>query len=295
MLLEHKNIVVGSDLRAMLFAFVNRYPIFYTDPRIPHRFNFLDLNFNIDFLHIDNSIRICKSFESDFEFGEREVLLWEKLNFLLSMEGLVPLSNMCDTIRYNDNTLVCSSEYSKLCEIKFDKCYYFGDNKTYKLVTKRRIRNARYRVMDRISFHRGGKHPIDYVETSDNFVRKVWFYPSDRICGNTGVKDACVFSVLTDEQLNHSDYTQTMTAFKLVDLMKKNGLRGKLNGYTKSGTPRYYNFRTGHIDRQVFLIDTPDWEETSSVKKVNFAIGELINTARNMDLSNYTYLNEYQL
>jgi hypothetical protein len=292
MLFEYENIVIGSDTRALLYAFINEYPVFYTEPRVPHRFDFLDLNLNTDFLHIDNSPKLRKSFNSDFEFGERELLLWEKLNFLLSVEGLAPLSNLCETIRYDGEKLVCSSEYSKLCEIKFDKCYYFGDNKTYRLVTERKLKNERYRTFDRLGFHKGGKHAIDYAETDDDFVRKVWFYSSDRICGNTGVKDACVLSILTAEQLRDPSYTPTMSAFKLIHLLKQNGMRGKFHEYTKNGTPRYYNFRTSNIDRQVFLMDRPEWDETNNVKKVNQSIEELIVAASEKELSRYRYLNE---
>lgn len=287
---EYESIVVGSDLRALLFAFSNKLPVVFTTAQKPHDFEFLDVSCDTSFLHLDNVLQSRKSFSENFNFGEREILLWERLYFLLSMEGLVPLSSLCDTIRHTNNSLVCSSEYNKLCEIVFDKCYYFGDNRTYKLITARKKQNARYKVFDRIGFNTGGKHHIDYLESNDDFVSKVWFYSSDRICGNTGVKDACALSILTDEQLNSSSFTQTMTNFKLLDLLKRNGLKGRIYGYNKHGESLHRSFKTHSIKRDKVLIDTPEWDETAIVKKIDLSTSELINLASESDLSIYRYL-----
>lgn len=295
MFFEYENVVIGSDLNALLFAFINKHPILYTEPKIPHEFEFLDFKCDMSFLKIDNSGTTFKTINEDIRFGVRKILLWEKLNFLLSFEGLCPLSNICDNIRYDGSNLTCSSEYSKLCEIKFDKCYYFGDNKTYKLVTERKSKNERYKVFDRVGFHSGGKHALEYAQTSDDFVGQVWFYSSDRIHGDTGVKDACALSTLTFDQLSDNSFTQTMSAFKVCDILKKNGIRGKICGYNKDGTTRHRSYRTSNIDRQVFLIDTPDWDETDNIKKNDTTIEELVEIANNMDLSHYKYINGRKL
>ena len=62
MILEYPNIVVGSDLRAMLFAFMNGYPIFFTEARKPHEFESLNLTHDLSFLDIDNESNVYKSF-----------------------------------------------------------------------------------------------------------------------------------------------------------------------------------------------------------------------------------------
>ena len=54
---------------------------------------------------------------------------------------------------------------------------------------------------------------------------------------------------LTESQLRDFDYSETMTRFKVLKVMKDNGMRGKLSGYTKKGTPRHYDFRTTSIRR----------------------------------------------
>ena len=58
-------------------------------------------------------------------------------------------------------------------------------------------------------------------------------YGSDRIDGNTPVRDACAVSNLDKQQLVNFDFSQTMAKFKTIQTMKDNGMRGKFNGYTK--------------------------------------------------------------
>ncbi len=288
---ESENIVIGSSINALLYGLITHYPVYYAECRKPHQFEFLNASDNLSLFSIESNSKIYKSFNDDFAFGVSKLLLWEKLYFLLSMEGLLPLSNLCHSIRYDGETLTCSTEYSKLCEIKFDKCYYFGDNRTYKLVKEKEGRNARYKVYDRIAFKIGGKHHIDYFETGDDFVSEVWFYSSDRIFGDTGVKDACVLSILTDDELADSSYTETISRFKMLSIMKENGMRGKPNGYTAKGTPRYYDFKTFGLQRQKIKLDNPDWLESTNIKKINLSTSELIDIVNNTELLEYDYLN----
>tara|TARA_B100000989_G_scaffold2418_2_gene1626 strand:+ start:13167 stop:14033 length:867 start_codon:yes stop_codon:yes gene_type:complete len=285
---EYSSVVIGSDLKSFLFAFVNDYPILFTEQNKPHQFDFF-----VDY-HNDNSNKFI-SFDKIYKFGKQKIYMWERLYFLLSMRGLLPLSDMCDTIRYDGKKLICSTEYSKLCEIKFNNCFYGGDNKTYKLINLKEPRNVRYKVYDKIAFTSGGKHDIDYFETDDDFVNKVWFFSSDRICGNTGVKDAYVLSTLTHEQLNSPSYTNTMARFKLLSIMKENGMRGKQNGFTKNGTPRHYNFKVHNIERKIISLNLPLWSENETVKRINDSIPDLLEQVSPDIVANYEYLDGNKL
>jgi hypothetical protein len=161
---------------------------------------------------------------------------------------------LCHSIRYDGDRLVCSNEYSKICEIKFDTCHYFGDENAKGFIREKKLDDDNYLCYDYIAFNSGGKHEIDFIDTNDNFVSKVWFYGSDRIDGNTPIRDACAVSKLTESQLLDFDYSETMARFKVLKIMKDNGMRGKLSGYTKKGTPRHYDFRTTSIRRETSRI-----------------------------------------
>ena len=249
-LLKYENIVIGSSLTALLFALKNDYPVFFAEERRPFRFDYLEPQTNLAFLKIPG--RPTKSLTTLGEeklIGAPKELLWERLLFLMSLRGRVPLSNLSHSIRYDGDRVVCSNKYGKIMEFLFDNCYYFGDDNSTGFIEKTNLDEEAYLCYDYIAFNSGGKHEIDLIHTNDDFVSEIWFYSSDRIDGNTPVRDACAVSKLTESQLQDFDYSETMARFKVLKIMKDNGMRGKQNGYTEKGTPRHYDFRTSSIRR----------------------------------------------
>jgi len=248
-LIEYDKIVVGSSLRAVLYAFNNNYPIFFAEERRPFRFDYLDPDIDLSCLKIPTCNKSLTTFGPEKKIGTTKELLWERLLFLMSLGGNVPLSNLCHSIRYADETIVCSNEYSKIAEIKFNQCFYFDDAAAKGFTKEKSLADKKYMCYDYIAFHRGGKHDIDYLATKDDFVSEIWFYSSDRIDGNTPVKDACAISILTEEELADFNFSETMARFKTISDMEKRGMKGVFNGYSSSGRPKYYKFKTSIIER----------------------------------------------
>jgi hypothetical protein len=246
---KHDAIVIGSNLTALLYAFNNKLPIFFSHPRRPFRFDYLPIDTQLECVGLSNETRLLHTHSGNIKVGPSWPELWDRLLFILSLNGQAPLSLLCDLLRYNGKILVCSNEYSKIAEIEFDKAYYFGDDNCTGLVEKE-VADTSYICYDWIAFNRGGKHEIDLIETLDDFVKQIWFYPSDRIDGNTHVKDACIVSHLTDSTMDEFDYSQTMARFKMIHEMEERGMRGMFNGYSPTGTPKYYKFRTTIIGRE---------------------------------------------
>jgi hypothetical protein len=246
---EYENIVVGSSLTAALFAFKNGYPMVFTEADRPFRFDFLEPNNIYENLKIPATSKEINTFSGVKQVGVPKEILWERLMFLLSMDSKIPLSNLCNSIRNIDGTIGCFNEYSKIAELKYVNCFYFGDNNANGFVSKKDLAEKQFLCYDWIAFNRGGKHEIDYIETDDEFVKQIWFYPSDRIDGNTAVKDACAVSVLSESDMLDFNYSETMARFKLVHEMEARGMKGKFNGYGPNGKPKYYKFRTTSIAR----------------------------------------------
>ncbi len=242
--------MIGSCLNALMYAFINRYPIFFTNAQRPFRFGYLDPAIDLsDFKFSNWPPKSLTTFKGKRDVGLPKEFLWERLLFLMSLDGLVPLSNLCHGIRHDGNSVVCSDEYSKIMEFRFGNCFYFADDNSKGFIEKTNLDEERYICYDYIAFNSGGKHEIDYIHTDDDFVSEIWFYSSDRIDGNTPIRDACAVSKLNKQQLIDFDFSQTMAKFKTIQVMKDNGMRGKFNGYTKKGTPRHYDFRTTSIRR----------------------------------------------
>ena len=103
--------------------------------------------------------------------------------------------------------------------------------------------------------------------TGDDFVSEIWFYSSDRIDGNTPVRDACAVSKLTAKQLLDFDYSETMARFKVIHEMEKRGMKGPFaHGYTKSGKPKHYKFRTTSIGRKTHKRRDAEEPQAENVK-----------------------------
>ena len=283
----HENVVIGADLRSLIFAYVNDYKLVFTEPRPPARFDYFHPTIELDFIGIPPINQILKTPDGFKEVGIPKILLWERLIFLLSLRGDLPLSNMCDKIRYNGEKIVCTNEYSKIYEFGFDTCHYFGDSYTFGLVDFVEKPQPSYLCYDYIAFHKGGKHEIDYISTGDDFVGEIWFYSSDRIDGNTGVKDACVVSSLTPEQFGDPDFSETIARFKMEKILDDHGIKGPLNGYTPNGRPKHYRIKTSHIRRERYNLNSPKWRETWNVKRNSQSLEDLLEELKQAGLRNF--------
>ena len=248
-----------------MFAFNNELPIFFSEIRRPFRFDYFDPSLDLSAARLKNSQKNLRTFEGDKVAGMQKAFLWERLLFLLSLEGKAPLSTLCTSLRCSRKSLVCSNDYAKIAEVNYNECYYFGDGNCTGIRSTETLANPTYVCYDWIAFHRGGKHETDLIETEDDFVNQIWFYPSDRIDGTTKVKDACVVSRLTDEQLSDFDYSETMARFKALAEMESRGMKGKFNGYSPNGRPKHYKFRTSHLYREKRNEFNPTWIEENGI------------------------------
>ena len=241
MIFEHQEIVVGSSLDAVLFAYSNEYPLFFESPAPPFRFDYLNPGIDLSCLKIPRAAESLTTFGSEKKIGLGKELLWERLLFIMSLVGHLPLSDLCNSIRHDESKITCFNEYSKIAEVSYEKMYNFKqDDKNNKLLCR-----------DWIAFNSGGKHDIDLIETSDDFVNQIWFYQSDRICGNTKVKDACAVSVVDKELVDDFEFSQTMARFKVVKEMKDRGMKGLLSSYGPNGNPKHYDFKTSIMSRSI--------------------------------------------
>jgi len=248
---DYDNVVIGSSFDAVLYAFVNNYPILHTEYNIPFRFDFLDHDLDLSCLRLDNKPNVVKTTCDTVVVGMPKVLLWERMLFLLSLNSKAPLSNLCNSIRRSNNKIICSNEYAKIAEINFNQCHYFYDKGAAGFASEKILDSDKHICYDWISLNRGGKQEIDLIETNDDFAKEMWFYPSDRIDGNTSIKDVCVVSLLTSAQVDDFNYSQTMARFKLIHEMENRGMKGPSNGYGPNGKLKYYKIRATSSNRSI--------------------------------------------
>ena len=83
-ILSYDKIVIGSSLEALMFAFNNQLPVFFTEPERPFRFDFLDPSLDLSKLKLANTERILRTLDGEIKVGLPKEILWERLIFMLS-------------------------------------------------------------------------------------------------------------------------------------------------------------------------------------------------------------------
>ena len=104
----------------------------------------------------------------------------------------------------------------------------------------------------------------------------------------TNLDRSCI--ELTESQLRDFDYSETMARFKVLKIMKDNGMRGKLSGYTKKGTPRHYDFRTTSIRRETHRIRAGLGTKSSSVQIKTDSEASLLRILQDADCASDRFL-----
>ena len=261
---HYDEIVVGSSLRALLFAASKGIPVFFSRPEKPHQFEHFSPSVDLSSWGLHNKPQLWKTPAGDYETGQSKIALWEHLLFVLGLQGLVPFSDFCYSLRLDDNTLTGYTEYAKLRTVEFGKCYYFDEHATYNLLPCENTPKT-YNVYDRFAFIRGGKHHFDLIQDEEPFCNKIWFYSTPRVDGKTAIKDACVLSILTEDQIDDFDFSETIVRLTALQKMKDLGLRGPKNGRQADGSQRYRSFKAQALDRTKLLASPPLWLERDSV------------------------------
>ena len=290
----YEQIVVGSSLRAVLFAALNDFPVFFTKPEKPFEFDYFDPSIDLSSWGLHNELQLWTTPNGEKKTGQNKIALWEHVFFVLGLKGLTPFSDFCSSLRIDDNTLTGYSEYAKLRSVDFGVCHYFDDHATYNLLPSENTPKT-YNVYDRFAFIRGGKHHLDLIEDKDHFCNKIWFYPSPRLDGETLIKDACVLSILSDDQIDDFDFSETLVRLTTLQKMKDLGLRGPKNGKQADGSQRYRSFKAQAINRTKFLISPPLWIETDTIKVPQIAEADLVKDLGRIAENNKRILNSIWL
>ena len=101
-----------------------------------------------------------------------------------------------------------------------------------------------YRVVDWFNVLSGMKHGHSRIITpSQDFVREIVFYPSERIDGAKAreLKDLCAISYLQEDELDVFEKSPTYAKFAILGAMEDLGIRGTKNGIcSKTGNQKHY-------------------------------------------------------
>lgn len=203
--LYYDQLVIGSDLSALAFSYVNNCHLIYTSLNKPYRFNK----------------------ENNWEL---QTTLWNDLAFVASQASLLPFSNNVSSIRIEDEkTLKVFTKNNLVTKINFNKLYISDDSKIEGLPIVTGKTSNQCWVVDYFNVECGCEHEIPYLLTQEEFVKKIYFYFSPRHI--IPKRDAAAVSTIREEVLQEFDYSQTAAKIKVTKLMKEAGIKGRMNGF----------------------------------------------------------------
>ena len=114
---------------------------------------------------------------------------------------------------------------------------------------------------------------------------KFFFIPSDRLDGNSDLKDAVSISYLTEAQLDEFDYSDISARFKTLYMMKQAGIRGTRNGRDMRDKTKfkYYAVKIENRLREKELLTHPVYESTDTIKFNNDSFDDIIKKHKLLD------------
>tara|TARA_R100000008_G_C3543393_1_gene146129 strand:- start:239 stop:907 length:669 start_codon:yes stop_codon:yes gene_type:complete len=190
----------------------------------------------------------------------------------MSTAGQIPFANKISSIRIKEEEkeLKVFTHNSRSIIIHCNRIIIFDDTNVNALPTPFQVPTDKdkRKVLDWISVRSGMVHDYDMFHMESSFVNKVYFYPSDRIDGTHDKKDLAVVSYLTKAELNEIEYSDLFVRYKVADLMKNAGIRGRRNGRDSKNPDKYkyYAIKLETHKREVDLEQRALYNDTEFIK-----------------------------
>jgi len=202
--LHYDKLVIGADLSALSFAYINKIPILYIRKLIPHEYCIL-------------------------ENTEKRIDLYGKLFFLLSIANYNPFADLLQTIRIEDHkTLKLITKNNLIIKVTFNSLIISDDYEVSGLPPVKETTTKDSCVVDWFNIACGAVHDIDQISTNDDLARTIKFYISKRcLYKNKTKKDCLTISKINSDLVDSFDYSPLIVSFKTKKEMKEKGLRGK--------------------------------------------------------------------
>ena len=251
-----QSLVIGGSLNALIYSYKMGLPVLFVRPDAPSRFDYLP----------DETLS-----------GITQRQAWEALMFILNLSGLLLYPNMVSRLKVEDDRLIVKTDRN-MVTIEFDNLVIFDDfalDGLPKLASETKGKN---RVVDWINVRSSGRHDINFLYDDSDFVSEIIFYPSDR-SDNKNHRDLVAISHLTDDEVLNFDNSSTMVKFKVLEMMKKAGIKGKRNGLDSRDKSKYkyYAIKLEPAKRIVRNLSKRTYEHDDRFLFIEDDLGEILN------------------
>lgn len=205
------------------------------------------------------------------KFEEMLLTEYKQKLFSLSVNGKVLAVNP-STARITDEGVRVVTSDSQVIVVEFDKAHVFDETRLDGLSEPRCRIQKLYQIIDWFDVKSGMCHEHDKLfDPSSNLASEIIFYPTERVDGNHDLKDLAVISYLKEGQLEQFEFSPTVVKFKVLNMMKQVGIRGKRNGKNplypdRSSVPyKYYALKIEPTRREKLLITRDKYNNTEKL------------------------------
>lgn len=200
----------------------------------------------------------------------RTLLMLSMQGKLLSYPAGLKVKIVDNQVKISHDTDVLKYEFG-LCEI-FDTTLVTFENP----VTS--TKPTRFKVYDDFELSQlGAKH--DFLKGKaihpPGPAFKINFYTSDRVDGASYVTDCIVESLLTKDQIDHVDYSDSMIRFYVKRHLEDIGIKGTFVEFYKSGEAKYRKPKITHTRRISVPFDENTYEDSENVKFKRISLKEV--------------------
>ncbi len=255
---EHRyqwdGVIVGYSLSALIYAFYSGMPVVGYMSSAPWHFEKLPR------MHLP-----------EYGMGKGTMVyqidLWNHLYMLLSMGGQVPFADNVASVRIDGGALVVNTDNrSRTVRGECSTVWMFDDHNVEGMPEAIKLCKE-YRIADWFDVRSGMRHTESrLIDPSEDFVRNIYFYPSQRLCGHhPDKKDVCSESFLHESQLDDFEYSSTYARFRTLERMRGMGIRGASNGVGPNGKPKHYALKIEFNRREKKRIAMHIYEETPNI------------------------------
>ena len=212
------NLVIGSDLSSLIYAYLNNNTLIFREIIPPTTFEFLPLDFPLQLFNHKPTTKELKTIDGIVKLGTPKIELWNRLIFTMSSAGKLPFGLKQISIRRTGDTTLTVKTKSRNYDFQADQI----------ITTKNTYQ--KHKVYDWIDVRSIGENALDHIKTGDDFVSELFFYPSKRLGAKQSDRDLLAISNLTDKQLEKFDFGETMSRIKAKLILSDLGIKGPRNG-----------------------------------------------------------------
>jgi hypothetical protein len=269
-MLKHSEIVIGAGLNAVVYAYLTDAVILGDFRLGPAPFDFLSPETDLSLLGLDN-VNYDLFGSPCLTVGASKRDIWERLVFMKSLSGTAPMSEKLENIRIDmAQQTVTAAGCGASVTYQYDALRVFdasGVGGIEQLATTPSLSQEKHKVVDWINVRSGCRHKFDYLSCDSDFVKEIYFYPSDRMHGDHDIKDAVAISYLNDDELNNYEFSDTYARMKVTAIMKNNGIRGTRNGRDTRDPSKfkYYALKLESAYREVYRSRTLEYFDKNNI------------------------------